>query len=70
VKKVRDAKKIGLLGLKPTKAKYNEHNCTARADGLSTESLLKKYYEKDRGSIMILLEYNARMHNLLKSYLR
>jgi hypothetical protein len=46
------------------------HSCTTRADGLSAESLLKKYYEKDRGSIMILLEYNARMHNLLKSYLR
>lgn len=46
------------------------HSCTTRADGLSAESLLKKYYEKDRASIMILLEYNARMHNLLKSYLR
>lgn len=46
------------------------HSCTSRADGLSAESLQKKYYEKDRASINILLEYNARMHNLLKSYLR
>jgi len=45
------------------------HCSTKRTGNVSDDSLLRKYYRTDRATISILLDYNAKMHNLLKSYL-
>ncbi len=50
--------------------RYFAHNTvTNRTQGIAFKSLYNKYHQPERAAVQIMLEYNARMHQVLKKML-
>jgi hypothetical protein len=48
---------------------FAEQTSTTRANGIAFKSLYNKYHEPERAAVQIMLEYNVRMHQMLKKML-